>query len=499
MIDATTTLAFFDRPDTSILVVAFACIAVGAGLLAWVDHSARPPGAEPTGEARPAPVAGQQLESPAVVGLLTNGFTVPRTAVTATALDLAARGWVQLSTVEDEVVVVTRGAPAAGDSLLPYEQQVLNHMASRAFNDLTSANTLAASHHRLDRRWWFRFERAVVADAAARGLATRRDTPVFLAPVAALATIALIAWWFAGRRGDEIALTESWRSRVVWFVLLVAVVVLAWEVVKRLLGGAGRPTAAGLARRDEWMGFRRRLVARIPDHASVLGAPAQQRALAEAVVMGVATQVLDELPVGPDDPRVAWSDAGGTPHLVRVRYPFRPGYGQHPMKVAAVGIVVLLLGRWLQGFLERVERGEALQSLLDKAPGQVDLLRDVAGVLALLCWLPILWACWAVIAGIVDSAATRSRTGAIVRARRPAAVLPPLVVNVVRPFAERDRFTTYLAVDDGKRRTVWAWLASERTAAPQGAAAKVRATPMLGFVRSSEPVGTATRGAATVD
>jgi hypothetical protein len=48
-------------------------------------------------------------------------------------------------------------------------------------------------------------------------------------------------------------------------------------------------------------------------------------------------------------------------------------------------------------------------------------------------------------------------------------------------------------VDDGRRRSVTAWIANERTAAPQGAFARVRSTPVLGFVRSSEPVGTSTR------
>ena len=81
----------------------------------------------------------------------------------------------------------------------------------------------------------------------------------------------------------------------------------------------------------------------------------------------------------------------------------------------------------------------------------------------------------------------------MIRARRPGEVLPPVLATVVKPFAERDRFSTYLAVDDGRRRWVSAWLASERSAAPQGAQARVRATPLLGYVRSSEPIGTATR------
>jgi hypothetical protein len=110
-----------------------------------------------------------------------------------------------------------------------------------------------------------------------------------------------------------------------------------------------------------------------------------------------------------------------------------------------------------------------------------------------LCWIPIVWSAWAILAGVVDSIATRERLGAVVRARRPAEVLPPLVARVFKPFAERDRFSTYLAVDDGRRIRVSAWLANERSAAPQGAQARVRATPLLGYVRSSEPVGTATR------
>jgi hypothetical protein len=101
------------------------------------------------------------------------------------------------------------------------------------------------------------------------------------------------------------------------------------------------------------------------------------------------------------------------------------------------------------------------------------------------------WAAWSVLAGLVDCVATRERTGLVVRTRRPSDVVG--WPNLLNPFADRDRFSTYLALDDGRRRTVTAWLATDRTAAPQGAQARVRATPLLGFVRSSEPVGTAAR------
>jgi hypothetical protein len=179
--------------------------------------------------------------------------------------------------------------------------------------------------------------------------------------------------------------------------------------------------------------------------------------------------------------------------VVRVHYPVRPGYGQHPVKVGVAGLVVVVLARWLQGFLRRVGDGESLTSLLERIPGQVDLVTTIADVLAVLCWIPMLWGAWAVVAGAVDSVATRERIGAVARARRPSEVLPPLLATVVKPFADRDRFSTYLAIDDGRRTWVSAWLANERSAAPQGAQARVRATPLLGYVRSSEPVGTATR------
>lgn len=485
--------AILDRPSTGTLTVA-----IVVGVAGWLLHgyaywSKRPRLLEPIGTTRPDPIDEGTLEPPAVVALLTNGYDVPRSAVTATALDLAARGWIRLTTSDGELVVVTRGAARAGDSLQPFEQQVLNHLAARAFNDVTSAGTLAASHHRLDRRWWQRFRRSVAASAQQLGLSHPRYSVTELAPPAACAAVALIALWMSVRGGTDAAISESWQSRTLWFVVLGGVGFLAWHTLERVLGSAQTPTDAGLQRTARWMGHRRRLRERIPEHASVLASPAQQIALAHGAVMGVSEQVLDQLPAAPEDHRRAWSEAGGTPHVVAVRYPVRPGYGQHPLRVGIAGVVVFFLFRWLKGFLGRIADGEALESLLDRVPGQIDLIERIAEVLAVLCWAPILWGVWAILAGAVDSIATRERVGAIVRARRPAEVVPPVLATVVKPFAERDRFSTYLAVDDGRRPLVTAWLANERSAAPQGAQARVRATPLLGYVRSSEPIGTATR------
>lgn len=490
-VSAATVALSIGRPATPALAVAVVAALAGWALSLLADRASRPPAPEATGDRRPAPSTDRPIEPPAVMALLTNGYDVPTSAVTATVLDLAARGWIRLATVGGELVVVTRGAAVAGDQVRPYEQQVFNHLAGRAFNDVSSAGTLAISQRQLNRRWWMRFDRSVAEHAAELGFTRPRYTPVEILPAALCTVTGLLTSWLALRRGTDVALADSWQSRTLWVVATAALLALAWRVALRATSSAQRPTEAGARRAGEWLGYRSRLRSRIPSHASVLAPPPQQLALAHAVVMGVAEHVQDELPVVAENPREAWSEAGGTPHVVRVRYPMRPGYGQHPMKLAVAGVVVLLVARWLMGFFGRVADGEALESLLARAPGQIDLIETVAGLLSRLCWIPILLSLWAIVAGAIDSVATRERVGLVVRARRPVDVLP--LANVIKPFAERDRFSTYLAVDDGHHTSIAAWLASERTAAPQGAQARVRATPLLGYVRSSEPVGTATR------
>lgn len=486
-------LGFLHRPATGALVAAIVCSAIGWALHVHARRLTRVDTPAAGSDRRPAPLAAGGTESPAVVALLTNRGEVPRSAVTATALDLAARGWIRLAAIDGELVVIIRSRPAAGDTLRGYEHQVLNHLAARAFNDVTSAGTLARSHHRLRRTWWLRFDRDVAAEARQLGLTFRRYDAQQLVPAALAAAIGTVLAWRSARTGERIAIADSWGPRLLWLVVTASLVALAWHTLWRGLGSAQRLTEVGHERGTAWMGYRRRLRDRIPIDAGVLAAPAQQEALARAAVMGVADQVLHQLPVAPADHRAAWSEAGGVPHVVTVRYPVRPGYGQHPAKVLVAGAIALLVARWARGFLSRVADGDGIAYVRERVPGRIGLVEGLAEVLAAACWIPIVWGVWAVIAGAVDSLVARERIGAVVRARPPGEVLPGVVARFVRPFAERDRFSTYLAVDDGRRTSVAAWLASERTAAPQGAQARVRATPLLGYVKSSEPVGTGTR------
>ena len=142
----------------------------------------------------------------------------------------------------------------------------------------------------------------------------------------------------------------------------------------------------------------------------------------------------------------------------------------------------------LQRFLLDVARGEALLSVFEDFPDQADLIETVALVLAAIVILPLLWMGWLIIAGSFDLFSTVERQGVVVRARRPQRVVP--FPRLLRPLARRDRFALFIAIDDGRSDRVSAWLSNERTAVPQGARARVLATPVLGYVRSSEPIGT---------
>lgn len=482
-----------DRPATTPLAIAVAAVVAGFALHAWAGWSTRPRRPQPGPPERPANLPGG-AEPAAVVGHLTNGFAVPRAAVPATVLDLAARGWVRLAHTDGELMVVTRSAgAAAGDVLRPHEQMVLNHLSARAFNDVTSGATLAVSQRRLGRRWFHRFDAAVAALAEQAGLAARRYTAVHLGPAVAAALLAAYGLWRAVSDGSEVAVADSWRSRGLWLAAVVGLATLVWRTIARARGAAATPTQLGLERAEAWLGYRARLGERIPANASVVGAPPQQEALARALVMGLSRQVFTELPIVAEDPRRAWSEAGAAPHTVRVRYPVRPGYGQHPVRVLICGVVSLAILLWLRRYLGDVADGRALTSVLDKAPGRIGLFEGIARWLSIACTVPIAGAGWCIVAGTIDTLLTRQRTGMVVRTRQPFEVHPRHVVWVVRPFGERAGYATYLAVDDGRRESVDAWLANERSAAPQGAQAQVRATPLLGYVRASEPIGTATR------
>jgi hypothetical protein len=481
-------LAFFTRPDAGALWWSVLLLLATLALLVYLGIATRPPRL-----AASAPSAELGAESPAVASLLTNGFVVTPAAAVATLLDLVARGWLRVEHTEHEVVLLTDRRGREGDALKGYEQQVLNHIHKMTAGTLTgvSGAGVEIAGLRLPRRWWRRFTRSVVADARRQRLSKRRWNAVTIGPPAATCLLAGLVWWRAMRSGEDVAVADSLASRGVGFAIGIAVVVVAVRVVKRIRSHAQRPTHHGLVRAEHWLCVRAWMAPRGFEGTSAIAANSSSRALAYAAALGLAERAADELPVVPEDDRLAWSNATGEWHVVRVRYPFRPGYGRHPALMLAVGVVVgggLIM---LQRLLLDIARGDRYLSVLDDFPDQIDLIQDIAVVIAAILIVPMLWMGWLVLAGAFDLFSTVDRQGVVVRARRPQRVVP--FPRLLRPLARRDRFALFIAVDDGRSDRVSAWLSNERTAVPQGARARVKATPVLGYVRRSEPIGT-TRG-----
>ena len=478
-------VAFFTSPDGGLLWWSILLLAVTVGLMMFGTVATRPPRLI-------ARTTSSQLgtESPAIASLLTSGFVVGPPAAVATLLDLVSRGWLRIEHAEQEVVLLTDRRGREGDILTRYEQQVLNHVHRLTTGTLSgvSGAGVEIAGLRLSRRWWRRFAAGVVDDARRQGLCRRRwGVVVLVLPLLTLALTAMV-WWSSVRSGAADAVEDTLLPRAVATLVGVGIVAVLWRIIRRARSLAQRPTGEGLRRATHWMSLRAWMEPRGFEGASSGTANNATRALAYAAGLGLAERACDELPVVPEDDRLAWSNATGEWHVVGVRYPFRPGYGRHPAFMLVLGLLLAAVLFQLHRLLLEVARGEALEGIVGDFPDQAGMIERVALILAAIVLIPLVWSLWLVIAGAFDLFSTVRRQGVIVRARRPRRVLP--FPRLLAPLARRERFALFIAVDDGRTDRVHAWLANERTAVPQGARARVYATPVLGYVRKSEPIGT---------
>lgn len=427
-------------------------------------------------------------ESPAEVNLLVNDGELAAAGLRATIVDLAARGWVRiLPPIDDDDVSRVRPAASAfdGDSLLPHERLALQHVLAR----FTTDHAIPARHLAVDIRgsWWRRFRRLVEDEARRNGLVRRRWTPVTLAAPAALAFFAFLAWFVSRDDGTDVAVIDSIERRIISFTVLAGIAALVYRIARLATGGGVVRTDEGDKAAGRWVAVRERLVEGGFTLLAASAAELGDRRLAYATAMGVAQGANTELPMAREDHYRAWSAVGGEPRLVRVRYPWRPFYGTNPAIALAGGLIAIFVGIRLRRFFSDVAREEAWESLFERFEDQDWLIRDIATAIAILATVAIVVALWAAFAGAADMFNTIERTGVVLRARRPAEV-SPLPRSVGRWF-ERDRYSLFVAIDDGSSDEVWAWRASERTAMPQGVDAIVRATPILGYIRKATPVG----------
>ena len=143
----------------------------------------------------------------------------------------------------------------------------------------------------------------------------------------------------------------------------------------------------------------------------------------------------------------------------------------------------------LQRFVLGVARGQRLVDFLEDFPDQADLIQDIALVLAALVIVPLLWMGWLVVAGAFDLFSTVERQGVVVRARRPQRVVPfPGACSARSPAVTASPCSSPSTTDGPTASAPGSPTSARRYR--QGARARVKATPVLGYVRRSEPIGT---------
>ncbi len=466
------------------LALTILLIAAAAAALGYAEYRTQP--VRPKPAAKPGAL---RSDSPAVVNILTNDATLTAAGFRATMIDLAARGWLRiLPPDDDDELGRVRPAAAAydGDSLLPHERLVLQHVMARFTTDTAiPARYLAVDVHG---DWWRRFRSLVSATAIREGLVQRRWSVLALLPSIALTALAALAWRASRNGGDtEIAVVDSIERRLVAVAALLAIVALAVRIGAHLARRELTHTEAGLAATERWLAVRSRLVEAGFGPMAPSSLEPGDRRLAYASAMCLAEGAAIELPLAREDHYRAWSAVRGSARLVRVKYPWRIGYGLHPAVALSGGLLLTYAGLRGKRWFADVARGDALDSLYERFPEQDWLIADIATGLAVLSFVPLLVGLWIAFAGAADMFNTVERTGVVLRARRPAEVTP--LPRSLRRLLERDRYTVFVAVDDGSSDRVVAWRSNERNAVPQGARAMVRATPLLGYVRSSTPVG----------
>ncbi|MGA9277797.1 hypothetical protein [Ilumatobacter sp.] len=430
----------------------------------------------------------QRTESPAVVNVLTNDATLTAAGLRATVVDLGTRGWIRIlpPTTDDETSRVRPASEAYdGDALLPHERLVLQHILAR----FTTDRAIPARHLAVDIRgsWWRRYRNLVYAEAKRNGLVQRRWTPILLGGPVAAAIFGLLAWISGRDDGTPVAVVDSVERRIIAFATFVALVLLVVRIIHHATSNDVTHTAAGVDATGRWLAVRQRLVAAGFAPMAPSSLEIGDRRLAYATAMCLADGARIELPLAREDHYRAWSSVGGVGRLVRVRYPWRPFYGVNPMFALVGGLLAAFVGIRLRSFCADVAREEAWNSLYERFEQQDWLISLIATGLVFVAFIPILFGLWAAIAGAADMFNSVERTGVVLRARRPAEV-SPLPRSLIKRF-EGDRYSLYVAIDDGSSDRITAWRASERTATPQGVDVVVRASPVLGHVRRASPIG----------
>ncbi|HEV7761628.1 MAG TPA: hypothetical protein VGO78_21625, partial [Acidimicrobiales bacterium] len=429
-------------------------------------------------------------EPPAVVNLLASDWRLAHQAIPATLLDLAARKHLAIDQYGDQTMVrvlahpPTNADPTAFTALTAYERMVLDHLrglAAGTSDGAIPAEALTTGPDEQSKSWWKAFRNAVNADARARGLSRRRWSTAARTVLSLTALVVAVAIALAvsslpddtsSSKDDDPAGAAVGVGVVTWGLLLAAVESMAAERDTR----QGRQVAA------RWLGLREMLE---EDHLFAEQPPAGvaiwDRHIAYGAALGVARGAVAALPLGAESDHEAWSPVGGRWRVVRIRYPERipPGYGRHPFKVAALGLLqvagagtVLRLGP---------DTFHALRDTIrDTTNEQIPTAAGIAlsvflGALLAVAGLVLLRGAWMLLFGLMD----------LIKGHAP------IEGRVLR---HRER---HVAVDDGTENRVRAWLLPTALGAPQGATVRAGVTRRLKHVEDLEVVRSSSLAGAT--
>jgi Predicted membrane protein (DUF2207) len=453
----------------------------GIAVSLWLALLAILAAASRTRQPTPAPAA-MELggpESPAVANFLANSCKVSRAALPATLLDLAARKVISLERVAPEQYIVRLGA-APPTQLTPYERRVYDHVRSVAVDGEVPCEALTTGPDEQSKAWWEGFEKQVVAEARDRGLARSRWAPGVLAllGVAALAPAGLLTAAAAVAVNNSNVAHGTASSQRHGGAAALLVPLLVWLVLMAIAYSlrAERETTAGEAAAARWLGLQEYLqrdpaFAEQPPTAVAIW----DRFLAYGAALGVAAGAVRPVALGSESAHEAWSSYGGRWRVVRIRYPrwIPPAWGQAPAGAAAKALVLLVvavlagggIGRTLVHALSSVAGDLSANGL-----GAIEVVGlFVFGFMALVIAGAMARAVLVLGFAISDLFGRRDVEGRVLRVRKGQG--------------------TYLAVDDGTRSQIRAWLVDSGTnGASQGALVRATISPHLAHVYKLEEV-----------
>jgi hypothetical protein len=284
-------------------------------------------------------------EPPAVANFLVNRCEVTTSALSATLVDLAARGHVALEDIGggQQLVRLRRQSP---DTTNAYEAEILALVRKHASNDTVPAAELSLGYGDTADRWWNNFQRAVVDHARELGLVRRRfshaQSVVLAATLAVpfvLAGIGFEVYGTATRAAHKTGKggIDTGGGMVLAAALWITLLVIGARVLR-----GWRDTPAGVAATARWLGVRNFLrrdeaFRETPPAGVVLW----KRLLSYGVALGAAHGTDAALPIGPTRNNEGWSPYRGLWRQVRITYPKRFGYGDPPPRAAAVSLLVL--------------------------------------------------------------------------------------------------------------------------------------------------------------